>query len=386
MEKRKEEMSCRPRKSPEHYPYLLDIIENNIHEIMHALDKYNIGEFKHFFPIRKDLMACLASHFNVAPAFMNSFDLEVYLKQSVKGKRLNPDVPKWYLDFYDGLSKDGKIYWVPDCFRKSLFYYPLQTGVSPLELLITKGVGGANINWQSLRLTSGEAHVLVKNALYDDSEEYLLGELLVLRNSPLWMLDYQALKIISRFPNFINWVGEDISKVADVFGDEWRGRIDEVGCFNDNIFETGISARRLREMLMEKEARAQTEVKMKLESNFDIPYPDSEFVKVLRSGEELKSWGESQRNCIFSSYFNFCWLSQGFIVKIIRSRNGSTGSIRLENLEVEQIRGVCNSDVPPEDYEELKRWIAAAKRIKRLTDGNFENKCINTRNLTPLPA
>lgn len=386
MEKCKEESPCSPRRLPDYHPYLLDIIENNITEIMHALGKDDIGEFKHFFPKRRELIVCLATHFNIVSDVNNSFDLEVYLKQSVRGKRLNPAVPKWYLDFYGGLSKDGKVYWVPDCFRKSLFYYPLQTGVSPMELLIAKGYNGTNINWQTLRLTSREAHILVANAICDDSNEYLLGELLSRRGSPLWMLDYQALKIISWYPNFINWVGEDISKVIEVFGDEWRGRIDEVRCFDDYIFINDISVRRLREMLTDKEAREKAHEKSKLESKFDIPYPDNEFVKVLRTGEDLKSWGLSQRNCIFSHYFNFCSLSRGFIVKIIRSRNGSTGSIRMENLEIEQIRGVCNSDVPSEDYEELKRWIAAAKRIKRLKNGNFEKKCIDTRNLTPVPA
>jgi hypothetical protein len=152
------------------------------------------------------------------------------------------------------------------------------------------------------------------------------------------------------------------------------------------IFINGISARRLHEMLKDKEEREKTQEKVKLESKFDLPYPDSEFVKMLRTGEELKSWGESQRNCIFSYYFNFCRFSQGFIVKIIRSINGSTGSIRLESLEIDQIRGVCDSDVPLEDYQELNRWIAAANRIKRLKNGNFEKKCINTRNLTQVPA
>ncbi len=354
----------------------VDIIEENMPKILDMLltqGKAHPEYFKDMDELVSDLFYIFRLEGGGIVRCHGTYNCFIeYMRQALLpgSLRISSRVPTWYEYFKRDIPFIGRDYHVPSCFRRSVFYHPLRTGMSPKKLLECMG-------YKSLlefKPTSRERHLLV---MYASSlvEFDVLSNLLELRGSVLQ--DYlRRYDLYQLTPGFVKWVGKDISRAEKCFQAGWPKNIHDISELRESDYFGNPSPETLRRRLDARIEQRRLDIERRsaesvedlkrrkealLAAKFEIPYPDGEYVKPIRNGQQLKSWAEMQQNCIFENHqlIKEQFGEDGFFVRITRSKSGSTALLRRASLDVLEILGASNRRPEECDKRELEKWISA---------------------------
>lgn len=119
-----------------------------------------------------------------------------------------------------------------------------------------------------------------------------------------------------------------------------------------------------KEKLIKKRLK---EIKKKMKQFPAPPIEDNEYVKAIRTVDELKHWSKNQKNCVRNGGY-IRQIKQGsvYIYKVTSSEEEATLEINIyfDSLSIGQLKGKGNKSVP-KLRGIVNEWFNTSKRIKR---------------------